>query len=146
REFIAALNAAGELRTVRGASHDLEIGTIVELNHEQDGPALLFDDVEGYPSGYRILCNAMDTLPRALLSLGLPIDMYMEAALAEYERMIEGFQPVPPVERPTGPIFENVLTGDDVDLLKFPTPRWHDEDGGRYIGTGCSVIMRDPDT
>jgi 4-hydroxy-3-polyprenylbenzoate decarboxylase len=29
--------------------------------------------------------------------------------------------------------------------LKFPTPRWHEEDGGRYIGTGCMVIMEDPD-
>src|SRR3954470_23058480 len=105
REFIAELTAADELRTVRGASPDLEIGTIVELNHEQDGPALLFDDLEGYPSGYRILCNAMDTLPRALLSLGLPRDMDMETALVEYERMIGDFQPVPPVERPTGPIF-----------------------------------------
>lgn len=28
----------------------------------------------------------------------------------------------------------------------FPTPRWHDGDGGRYIGTACMVITRDPDT
>jgi len=29
--------------------------------------------------------------------------------------------------------------------FKFPTPRWHEEDGGRYIGTGCLVILQDPD-
>ncbi len=61
--FIAALEEAGQLRTVLGADPHLEIGTIVELNHEHDGPALLFDDIPGYPSGYRILCNAMEVRP-----------------------------------------------------------------------------------
>jgi UbiD family decarboxylase len=146
RAFVAALDAAGQLRTVRGADPNLEIGAIVELNHEHDGPALLFDDIAGYPAGYRVLCNAMDTMPRALLSVGLPTDLDMASALVEYEKKLAAYQPLPPVQRSTGPIFENVLTGDDVDLWKFPTPLWHEEDGGRYIGTGCAVIMRDPDT
>ena len=29
--------------------------------------------------------------------------------------------------------------GDDIDLLKIPTPRWHEGDGGYFIGTGCMV-------
>ncbi|MBM2832180.1 MAG: ubiD, partial [Dehalococcoidia bacterium] len=29
---------------------------------------------------------------------------------------------------------------------RFPTPKWHEKDGGRYIGTGHMVITRDPDT
>jgi 4-hydroxy-3-polyprenylbenzoate decarboxylase len=41
---------------------------------------------------------------------------------------------------------ENVLTGDDIDLFKFPVPFWHPLDGGRYIGTGDSSINRDPDS
>ncbi len=44
-----------------------------------------------------------------------------------------------------GPILENVLQGDNVDLFRFPTPRWQDQDGGRYIGTGDTVITRDPE-
>jgi len=32
-----------------------------------------------------------------------------------------------------------------VNLLKFPAPFWHEHDGGRYLGTGCSIIMRDPE-
>ena len=35
--------------------------------------------------------------------------------------------------------------GDDIDLYKLPTPVWHELDGGRYIGTGCAIISRDPD-
>ncbi len=34
----------------------------------------------------------------------------------------------------------------DIDILKIPTPKWHEHDGGRYIGTGCMVIMQHPDT
>jgi 4-hydroxy-3-polyprenylbenzoate decarboxylase len=29
--------------------------------------------------------------------------------------------------------------------MKFPTPVWHVNDGGRYIGTGCYSVTMDPD-
>ena len=45
----------------------------------------------------------------------------------------------------SGPILENFLSGKDVDLLRFPAPKWHEGDGGHYIGTGCCVFLRDPD-
>ena len=41
---------------------------------------------------------------------------------------------------------ENVFTGDDVDVLKFPTPLWHEDDGGRYIGTGCFTVTKDTES
>ena len=46
----------------------------------------------------------------------------------------------------TGPLLENVYRGDDINLTKIPAPKWHEHDGGYYIGTGGMVIMRDPDT
>ena len=45
-----------------------------------------------------------------------------------------------------GPIVDNVVRDDAVDVLKFPVPLLHEGDGGRYIGTCCMIIMRDPDT
>ena len=30
-------------------------------------------------------------------------------------------------------------------MLQFPVPRWHELDGGRYIGTDDLVITRDPE-
>ena len=30
-------------------------------------------------------------------------------------------------------------------MLKLPVPKWHDEDGGRYIGTAHVVMTQDPD-
>jgi 4-hydroxy-3-polyprenylbenzoate decarboxylase len=53
---------------------------------------------------------------------------------------------IAPVTVKTGPLLDNVSSGKDVNIQSIPTPRWHEHDGGYYIGTGCMVIMRDPDT
>ena len=38
------------------------------------------------------------------------------------------------------------MEGDAVDLFKFPAPRFHDGDGGRYIGTGDCLINAEPES
>ena len=65
--------------------------------------------------------------------------------MAEFLRLTEADRRIAPRVESDGPVFENVFKGADVDLLKFPTPLWHKEDGGRYIGTGCAIVTRDPD-
>jgi UbiD family decarboxylase len=45
-----------------------------------------------------------------------------------------------------GPVFENAVAKDDINFLRFPSPVWHEEDGGPYIGTGCAVVTVDPET
>jgi 4-hydroxy-3-polyprenylbenzoate decarboxylase len=37
------------------------------------------------------------------------------------------------------------MRGDDIDVTQFPSPIWHEKDGGRYIGTGTFSITRDPE-
>ena len=45
----------GELKTLKGCDWNLEIGAITELvAHKEDGPAVLFEDIKGYPTGYRV--------------------------------------------------------------------------------------------
>jgi 4-hydroxy-3-polyprenylbenzoate decarboxylase len=39
-----------------------------------------------------------------------------------------------------------VIIGADVDIGRFPTPLWHPDDGGRYIGTGGYTVTVDPDS
>ena len=65
-------------------------------------------------------------------------DAYREAYLQE-QRV------VPHVIVEDGPVLENVMMGDEVDVTKFPAPKWHEKDGGRYIGTGTYTITRDPE-
>lgn len=54
--------------------------------------------------------------------------------------------PIPYEVVETGPVMENVMEGGDVNVLSFPTPLWHAEDGGRYIDTGSFNVTRDPAT
>ena len=37
------------------------------------------------------------------------------------------------------------MSGNAIDLLKFPVPKVHELDGGRFIGTACIAITRDPE-
>ena len=62
------------------------------------------------------------------------------------ESKIKAAKPIPPEVVPDGPVMQNVMTGSDVDLWKFPVLRSHAKDGGRYIGTADHVINRDPES
>jgi UbiD family decarboxylase len=147
RGWLAEAERMGELRTVRGASWQEDIGLAAEaVIKEDDGPAVLFDDVPGCTPGHRVLMNVFAG-NRRNMTLGFP-DELTKAELSDacYESYVKERKTIPHEVVEDGPIFENVLTGDDVDLMKFPTPVWHADDGGRYIGTGCYSITRDPET
>ena len=146
REFVAKLEELGDLKTIQGAHWDLEIGAINETMVERGGPALLFDGIPDYPPGFRVATNLNRTPRHVALSLGLDHEVSIEEMATEWERTMGAYEPVPPVEVEWGPVLENVITGDDVDLFKFPTPNWHENDGSRYIGTGVCVIQRDHET
>ncbi len=146
REYVAAVEDLGDLKVIKGADPHLEMGTITELNTEMKGPALLFENILGYSDDFRMLTCPFDVSQRALLAIDLPPDLDMERGLAVYEEKMAGVHPVPPVEVPTGPVYENVFFDDDVDVTKLPAPFWHEHDGGHYLGTGCIVFLRDPDS
>ncbi|MFD4531743.1 UbiD family decarboxylase [Kitasatospora sp. NPDC058397] len=149
RHYIDHLTEAlgkDEVLQIDGADRDLDIGGITELLAEREGPALMFDNIPGFPTGYRVFTNFMGTPARTAVALGLPHDTAELDIVRAWKDLSKRIEPVPPVEVATGPVLENVLVGEDVDLGIFPTPRWHDRDGGRYIGTACMVITRDPDS
>jgi UbiD family decarboxylase len=146
REYIEAVDRLGELRVVNGADWDLEVGAITEVAARATKPkVILFDNIRGYPKGFRVVTNAVCSAATTGLAFGLdPMLSGMEMIKA-WKQKLGSYKPLKPVEVAHGPVTENVESGDKVDLLKFPTPRWHEHDGGRYIGTGCLVIMEDPD-
>ncbi|MBI4186472.1 MAG: UbiD family decarboxylase [Chloroflexi bacterium] len=148
REFIKRVKELEGYKLVEGADWDLEIGAITHIMIETpDSPLVLFDNIKGYQAGYRVVSNMFTTPRRTALALGLPlVDLKgLSLVRAWRDRLREEVKLVSPAVVKTGPVKENILTGDAVDLYKFPAPKWHELDGGRYIGTGCMVIQRDPD-
>ena len=147
RAWIDALRAAGELQEISGAERETEIGGIVDLYMRKMGNrAVLFDDIPGYPRGHRILANILTSVRRINLTLGMPIDGSPIELVSYWRKYMKEAKSIAPVTVKSGPLLENVSTGKDIDIQKIPTPRWHEHDGGYYIGTGCMVIMKDPDT
>lgn len=148
RDYIEKCNEFGEVQLIEGADWDNEIGAISQWQvNDPDSPLLLFDKIKGYESGYRVCSNMFRTRRREALALRLPLktNSGIDLVRAWREKVRQGVTPVPPKIVETGPINENILTGDEIDLYKFPAPKWHEDDGGRYIGTGHLVITRDPE-
>ncbi|MFL4967585.1 MAG: UbiD family decarboxylase [Xanthobacteraceae bacterium] len=147
REFIARADSAGELLRVKGAAPELEVGTLAEIaSHARpEPPAILFEDVPGYPKGMRLLSGATNSAKRLAIALGFPVPSHPLDVVRAYRDRMKTHQPIPPKVVSKGPVLDNVDRDDNVDLEKFPVPRLHEHDGGRYIGTDDLVIMRDPD-
>jgi 4-hydroxy-3-polyprenylbenzoate decarboxylase len=148
RSFIEACRASDDVRDVTGVSWDLEMGALIEASAEllPRPPLLLFDEIPGYPKGFRVASLLFAHYRRLALALNLPGELTKLEATRLAARRITGAPTIPPVEVETGPIFDNVKEGGAVDLWSFPSPRFHPGDGGRYIGTGDALLMRDADS
>ena len=149
KEWVEQLDDAGELARIDEEVHwDQEMSAITYTAHKkaEDGPALLFKNVTGYP-GHRVLFN---TFSGSATRLALTMNADPEASVTElidvardrFENRIEPER----VEPSVAPIFQNIDEGDEVDLTKFPAPKMWPKDGGRYIGTADATVSRDPDT
>jgi UbiD family decarboxylase len=149
RAWLATVEKLGELRHVRGADWNLELGAISELNVKKDAPpALLFDDIKDYPKGFRVLTCSTSSAARlaSILRLGVERTHHglVEALRGKPAQWQAAAGRFPASVVKTGPALEHVDR--EVDVFKFPAPLWHELDGGRYIGTGCSVVTRDYET
>jgi 4-hydroxy-3-polyprenylbenzoate decarboxylase len=121
---------------------DLELSHIAKLNEERRGPALLFENVKGYASP--VLTSACTTTERLALIMGMDRKSTLVDIMREWVN--KGGNKIPPKWVESGPCKENVMKGNEVDLTKFPAPKFYPLDGGRYFGTAHFVITKDPDT
>jgi 4-hydroxy-3-polyprenylbenzoate decarboxylase len=146
RHFIATLQELGQLKVVEGASCDLEIGAITELaSLRKHCPAVLFDSIQGFPKGRRVLTNFLSNRLRERLVFGVSNDLTDPEAVLLWKNKLKEFESVEPKEVKDGPVKENVMLGGDVDLTRFPWPKWHQRDGGPYI-CATSSVTRDPES
>jgi 4-hydroxy-3-polyprenylbenzoate decarboxylase len=147
RDWIDRVDQMGELTRVTGADPRVDVGGLTDLYQwEMGNPALLFDQLSGYPAGYRILSNGLTSLRRVALAFGLASAETPRDFVQALRNRVTSLAPVAAQWVDDGPILQNRQTGDEVDVTVFPAPVWHPGDGGPYLGTGDIVIMRDPDT
>ena len=151
RQWLAAAESAGELQHVSGADAALEIGAASQLNYRRKHPlALLFDEITGYQPGQRVLTSSVSNpaLMGMTLGLGSGLDDHalVEALRGKPSAWASAAAGHPAREVDSGPVFDHVLAKDEINFLRFPSPVWHEQDGGPYIGTGCAVVTVDPQT
>src|SRR5438105_8431352 len=130
RDWLQQVDHLGELLEVNGAHWDREMGALTQMLTESargTAPAILFDDVPGYPKGFRTLYGQFSTIKRIALTLGLPLEYERKVEIVQaYHERMQSMALVPPRFVNTGPVLDKVLEGRDVDVPPCPAPRHHD--------------------
>jgi 2,5-furandicarboxylate decarboxylase 1 len=141
RKNIQDFEAAGLLQRVKAeVDWDVELSAIMRRVFKVNGPACLFENVKGYKTP--VFTGALFRHRNYGINMDTPGNM---RAIMERMKYCMA-NPIPMVMVNTGHCKENIDKGSKIDMEKFPVPRWHDLDGGRYIGTLGVVITKDPET
>ena len=161
REFIAFLEEKGELVRVKTpVSCELEITEINDRVVKSGGPALLFENVEGY--NIPVLTNTYGSARRIAWALGVESLDDLVARVGKLLGLAQGpprgllnkartlmdlvkMAGTQPKQVRNAPCQEVVLTGQDADLNSLPILKCWPMDAGRFI-TLPLVISRDPET
>jgi 4-hydroxy-3-polyprenylbenzoate decarboxylase len=150
RGWIDALKAAGEHKDIDAeVDWDVELGTIMRLAQGTgDGPSLMFNNIKGYNSPdarcRRLYGLGLSSYRRVSMMLGLDPDTHPRELVKLGRTLLQ--DTIAPKVVETGPVKQNILKGDDIDLFDFPSPRWNAVDGGRYIITYAGCVTRHPAT
>ena len=123
REWMQEVVALGEMREVKGAHWDQEIGAVADMvNRKPNSPAVLFDEIVDHPKGYRILINSVASSKRLSLTLGMPTNLAGRDLAWGWQKLYTETQPIAPQPVKKKPVTENVFSKNDIDLTKFPSP------------------------
>src|SRR5260221_8566009 len=145
RDWISGIEAAGELKFIKVAEPKEEIGAFVDIYQRKMGnPALMFDEIPGFPQGHRVIANILTSVPRINVALGLP-PQGSEMELIQWWR---NYMKNAPSQKPKpvngGPPLDKLLEGKKVNIQIIPTPVWREREGGPFICTACMEGMHEP--
>jgi 2,5-furandicarboxylate decarboxylase 1 len=133
RGFLTHLENQGQLVRVKDeVDVKYEIAAGVRKTSDIDGPALLFENIKGYP-GWRVLGGLFATRKLVALGLGVPQDQMLDRYLTLED------QRIPPELVSTGPVKEIKWTGSQADLSKIPIVTHAGKDCGPYVTIGVQV-------
>src|SRR4029077_10546250 len=113
RAWLRDVETLGELKEVRGVDWNLELGAISELNVKKERPpALLFDEIVGYPPGFRVLTCSTSSPSRLSSILRLRLQTTHRQLVEELRGKPRTWQSEAEKYGPAmvqdGPVFENI--------------------------------------
>ena len=152
REWVKRVQGIGELTHVlQPVDRDEEMSAISYLvAKQQPSPAVLFEHPRGFetsPIGAKMLWNILGpSVKRVALTLEEPADTPTVELIRRVKDKLKRRLPPIEVSAAQAPVYENTVTGKNIDLNQLPIPRHWPLDGGRYAGTADAVITRDPDS
>jgi 4-hydroxy-3-polyprenylbenzoate decarboxylase len=147
REWLSRCVERNIVEFVDGADPVLEIGALTEhMYHTVRKPVLVFNNILGYKPGYRLMTNVLASPQTIGVTFGLDVTETGTKELIKYiGEQLKCLRNIPPEYVNNGPVLENIMHEEEVDLLELPAPLWHPLDGGRYLGTGSITITKDPE-
>jgi UbiD family decarboxylase len=149
RDWIGLIEAQGLLKRVAApVDLDEELSAITFLaTRAEDAPALLFERPAGAEPGHAVLANMLGaSKERYALAMGIDPALGIRAMIGATRAIMKRRIAPRMVAAARAPVNEVVHTGADVDVTRFPSPKFWPGDGGRYIGTGDITFTRDPAT
>src|SRR5436309_14775690 len=98
REWLDVVEGLGELKRVQGANSEEDIGAVTEmLDHAEESPSVLFDEIPNFMPGYRVLVSSMGSRKRQAVTLRLdPADASHDRLLHVWRGLAKGVAPIPP--------------------------------------------------
>ncbi|MFQ5914059.1 MAG: UbiD family decarboxylase [Nitrospinota bacterium] len=138
RGFLTRLEEEGDLvRIPEPVDVRFEISAYIRKTSDQQGPAIVFEQVRGYDMP--VVGGLFAARRRVLRALGYKPEEV-------FERFYDAAGcPVPSILVEQGPCQEVVFEGDEVDLTRLPIPTYCLQDGGAFITHGVQ-ITRDTET
>jgi vanillate/4-hydroxybenzoate decarboxylase subunit C len=146
RDFLDLLSEHGQMVTWPEPvmpEPDLRHVGVAAGNDVAGGPAVLFEQVRGYPDK-RVALNVLGSFANLAVLLGFPKTATVREMFFEMVRRWGSDKPLlDRVQREQAPVCEN-LVDRDINLYELlPLHRVNEYDGGFYIAKAC-VVTRDP--
>ena len=137
RQFLDVLRQHGELIDVNRPIALNDVGKAMKQSYVRQGPAIMFNK---NGTDYPLVAGLYSTRSKALLAFEADEDTIFDKVLSGLDH------PIPPTMMSgTAPCHDEIISGDDIDLTRWPIPTYSPKDGGPYITPGI-VVSHDPET
>src|SRR3972149_1375152 len=154
RDYLEILDSKGMLLKIDGeVDWNLEAACIATMLYRVSNGryAILFENVKGYsPEGGRLVScifspNRRRFWDRTAMAMGLPEDTPYHRLREEFFRRAKKLIKPNEISQADALCKEIIKVGKEPNLLDFPIPFLHANDGGRYL-TMLGIVNKHPDT